>query len=127
MTPSHSFDVKARITAYSRSLITNDTSIQIIDVQPGAYLTNYIDLGFKYAPRPVPESKEEYEVRLTFDPETPLPIVDMVEDYGKYVVGSLKWALEGDESRWEEVQTVHAAPEYITPRQMIEVFTQGKS
>jgi hypothetical protein len=98
-----------------------------MDVQPGAYLTNYIDLAFGYAPRSVPGSEGGYEVRLTFDPHTPLPIVDMVEDYGKYVVGPLEWALDGGAERWEEVRTVFAAPEYITPKQMVEVFSRGKS
>lgn len=90
-------------------------------------MTNYVDLAFGYAPRPVPGSTGEYEVRLTFDPDTPLPIVDMIEDYGKYVVGPLEWALDGGEERWEEVRTVFAAPGYITPQQMVEVFSRGKS
>lgn len=56
-------------------------------------------------------------------------MIDMEEDYGKYVVGPLEWALAGsdEEARWEEVKTVHAAPAYITPAEMAQVFQQGVS
>jgi hypothetical protein len=62
-------------------------------------LTNDINLGFGYAPRPVLGCKEEYEVRLMFDPEKPLHIVNMLEDCGKYVVEPLESVEEGDASR----------------------------
>lgn len=50
----------------------------------------------------------------------------MAEDYGKYVVGPLEWALAGqEEERWNEVSTVHAAPGYITPSEMCQAFERG--
>lgn len=50
----------------------------------------------------------------------------MEEDYGKYVVGPMEWALQGPEARWDEVKIVHAAPEYITPAEMAQIFQEGK-
>jgi hypothetical protein len=54
-------------------------------------------------------------------------VIDMEEDYGKYVVGPLEWALARpeEEARWEAVKTVHAAPAYITPAEMAQVFQEG--
>ncbi|KAI5448942.1 hypothetical protein NCC49_005737, partial [Naganishia albida] len=111
------FDVKARITAYGRSL---SSSVKIIDVQPGAYLTNYTTHG---PPRPHPSVPNAFIFGLAVPPDTPLPVIDMAEDYGKYVVGPLEWALAGqEEERWNEVSTVHAAPGYITPSEMCQAF-----
>ncbi|KAJ9112906.1 hypothetical protein QFC19_000461 [Naganishia cerealis] len=121
------FDVKARITTYARSL-TSPSGIKpkIIDVQPGAYLTNYIIRG---PPRPSPTDPNAFVFGLALPPGASLPVIDMEEDYGKYVVGPLEWALDGDKGRWVDIETVHAAPGYITPLDMAEAFMQasGKS
>lgn len=64
---------------------------------------------------------------LALPPDAALPVIDMEEDYGKYVVGPLEWALDGQgEERWKEVQTVHAAPGYVTPEEMCQAFSKGQ-
>jgi hypothetical protein len=125
--PNCSFEVKARITAYGRSLLfPAGKPPRIIDIQPGAYLTNYL---ISSPPRPCPDDANTYIFSLAVAPESELPVIDMEEDYGNYVVGPLEWALAGsdEEARWEEVKTVHAAPAYITPAEMAQVFQQGVS
>lgn len=60
--------------------------------------------------------------------DAPLPVVDMEKNYGKYVVGPLEYALGGEgEDRWKEMETVHAAPGYITPNEMCQAFSQDQS
>jgi hypothetical protein len=86
-------------------------------------LTNYLVTG---PPRPSPDDSNAFILSLTLDPDSPLPVIDMEEDYGKYVVGPLEWALQGPEERWEEVKTVHAVPEYITPTEMAQAFQTGE-
>ena len=58
----------------------------------------------------------------------PLPDIDVGDDYGKYVVGPLEYALGGEgEERWKEMETVHAARGYITPNEICQAFSQGQS
>lgn len=57
----------------------------------------------------------------------PLPDIDVEDDYGKYVVEPLEYDLGGEgEERWKEMETVHAAPGYITPDEMCQAFSQGQ-
>jgi hypothetical protein len=112
--------VKAHVTAYGRFLAS---STKILDIQPGAYLTNYT---LQSPPRP--SNPNEFTFGLAMPGDAPLPVIDMEEDYGKYVVGPLEYALGGEgEERWKEVETIHAAPEYITPDEMCQAFSQGQS
>ncbi|GHJ89549.1 hypothetical protein NliqN6_5951 [Naganishia liquefaciens] len=99
-------EVKACVTAYGRSLAS---SIKIFDIQPGAYFTNYT---LQSPSRPSPQ-------RIHLRP------CYVEDDYGKYVVGPLEYALGGErEERWKEMRTVHAAMGYITPDEMCQAFSQ---
>jgi hypothetical protein len=119
----YSFEVKARVTAYGRSLtLPSGKPPKILDIQPGAYLTNVLVTS---PPRRSPDDPNTFVLSLAVTPDTDVPMIDMQEDYGKYVVGPIEWALEGEEERWDEVKTVHAAPEYITAAEMAKAFAKG--
>jgi hypothetical protein len=121
----YSFEVKARVTAYGRSLVLpSGKHPKILDIQPGAYLTNVLVTS---PPRPSPDDPNTFVLSLAVTPDTDVPMIDMQEDYGKYVVGPIEWALEGPEERWEEVKTVHAAPGCITGAEMARAFAKGQS
>lgn len=55
---------------------------------------------------------------MALDADSKIPLIDLDADYGKYVVGALENG---------SVETVHAAPEYITPAQVAEGFAKGTS
>lgn len=90
-----SFEVKARVTAYGRSL---PSSTKILDIQPGAYFTNYTS----QSPPRATSNPNEFVFGLAMPGDAALPVTDMEEDYGKYVVGPLEYALGGEgEDRWK--------------------------
>jgi len=101
------FENKADVTTYARSL----GGMKVIDAQPGAFLSNYLT---HMAPRKLDDGS--FVLALALNADTKLPIIDIDADYGKYVVGALE---DGT------VETVHAAPEYITPAQMVEAFAKA--
>lgn len=49
--------------------------------------------------------------------DTKMPVVDIDADYGKYVVGAVENG---------SIETVYAAPAYITPTQIVDVFAKGE-
>ena len=87
--------------------------MKIIDVQPGSYGTNFVTGIFS-------PKKQEGPLKLTlpFEPTTKIPIIDMDTDYGNYVVA----ALENDGP-----ETIRAAAEYVTPTQVAEWQSKGRS
>ena len=106
--PIESFDIKADITTYGRKL----GAFNLIDVQPGAYASNYIT-------RSAPRKQEDgtYVLALPLREESPMPIIDMESDYGKYVVGALESGLS---------KTVHAGSYYISGNEIAKEFERGK-
>ena len=69
------FDGKAEITAYGRH-----SGVPFVDVQAGMYASNFTSA---FAPRK--QADGSYEVALPFGPDTVVPVIDMVSDYGLYV------------------------------------------
>ncbi len=54
---------------------------------------------------------------MALDADSKIPLIDAEADYGKYVVGALE---DGS------METVLAAPEYVTPTQVVEGFAKGE-
>ncbi|KAH8917527.1 NAD(P)-binding protein [Atractiella rhizophila] len=100
------FDAKAEVTDYARSI----PEMTVLDVQPGSYASNHFS-GL------IPRKQDDgsYLLSFTLDPDTPLPIIDIPEDYGKYVVAAVE----------NGVKQVFAAPGYITPAQVAEAFAKA--
>lgn len=74
-----------------------------------------------------PSNPNDFIFGLAMPGNAPLPDIDVGDDYGKYVVGPLEYALGGEgEERWKEMKAVHAAPGYITPDEMCQTFSQSQ-
>ncbi|KLO16756.1 NAD(P)-binding protein [Schizopora paradoxa] len=101
------FENKAAVTAYARSL----GGLKIIDVQPGNFLSNYFT---HMRPRKLEDGS--FVMGMALDANTKIPLIDLEADYGKYVVAALE---DGS------LETVHAAPEYITPVQVAAGFAKA--
>jgi len=69
------FDGKAAITAYGRQ-----SGVPFVDVQAGMYASN-----FTGALAPRKQADGSYAIALPFGPETVVPVIDMVSDYGLFV------------------------------------------
>lgn len=104
----NSFDVKADITEYARSL----GSIRIIDVQPASFASNY---WTHQGPRKTAEGA--YILPLAYAEDTKVPICDIAADYGRYAIGALNHGIDH----------VIAASEYITPVRMAEEYSMSES
>ncbi|KAK9894420.1 NAD(P)-binding protein [Cystobasidium minutum MCA 4210] len=102
--PVWSFDVKAQVTRYARSL----GGLRVVDVQPSSFASNYWSHS---SPRPA--SGQTYILPLASAADTQIPICDIAADYGKYAIGALNAG----------VDTVYAASEYITPVQLAEQYS----
>jgi hypothetical protein len=94
------------VTEYARSL-----GLKVYDICAPAYATNYIGMQ---APRK--QDDGSFTLALPYDPERKVPVADMAEDFGKYVVGGME----------HDVETVYAAPAYITPTQIAEELSKGE-
>ena len=69
------FDGKALVTAHGRQ-----SGVPFIDVQAGAYASNY-----NSAQALRKQGDGSYELAFPCSPETLLPVIDMVSDYGLFV------------------------------------------
>jgi len=101
------FENKANVTAYAQSL----GGLKVIDVQPGAFFSNYF---IHMRPRKLEDGS--FVMAMALDADSKIPVIDVEADYGKYVVGALE---DGS------IETVHAAPEYITPTQIVAGFAKA--
>ncbi|KAH8922466.1 NAD(P)-binding protein [Atractiella rhizophila] len=100
------FDAKAEVTDYARSI----PGMTVLDVQPGSYASNHFSW---FVPRK--QDDGSYLLSFTLDPDTPFPVIDAPEDYGKYVVAAVE----------NGVTQVFAAPGYTTPAQVAEAFAKA--
>ena len=100
--------MKSEVTEHGRAL----KAFKLIDVQPGAYFQNYF--GF-YAP--IRAEDGTFIITRPQKPSTVMPLIDMEEDYGKYVVAGLEHG---------QLETVYAASEYISNERQAEEFTKGE-
>jgi uncharacterized protein YbjT (DUF2867 family) len=82
------YDGKAVVTAYGRQ-----SGVPFIDVQAGAYASNY-----NSAQAPRKRGDGSYELALPCSPETLLPVIDMVSDYGLFVREAIESPAFGDGS-----------------------------
>ncbi|KLO16751.1 NAD(P)-binding protein [Schizopora paradoxa] len=101
------FDCKAEAVAYARTL----EELRIIDVQPGSFFTNYFTTVL---PRKMEDGS--FIMVMGLHGDTKMPVVDIDADYGKYVVSAVE-----DPS----VETVYAAPAYVTATQIVEGFAKA--
>ncbi|KLO10536.1 NAD(P)-binding protein [Schizopora paradoxa] len=101
------FENKANVTTYARSL----GGLKVIDVQPGTFFSNFLRHN---APRKLEDGS--FVLTMAANPDTKLPVIDIDADYGKYVISALENG---------SVDTVLAAPEYITPTQVVEAFAKA--
>ena len=79
------FDGKAAITAYGRQ-----SGVPFVDVQAAMYASN---LTGALAPRK--QADGSYAVALPFGPETLMPVIDMVSDYGLFVRQAIEFPAFG--------------------------------
>lgn len=98
---------KANVTEYARSI----GGFRFLDVQPGNFLSNYFT---HMKPRKLPDGS--FVMAMALDADSNIPLIDAEADYGKYVVGALE---DGS------METVLAAPEYVTPTQVVEGFAKA--
>lgn len=108
---AHSFDFKAEVTAYARTVTTS--SFRVIDVQPPGYISNVWKIS---APKKSPEGT--WLLAVPSSPTHPGPIIDLDEDYGEYVIGAI-------ERGGEALETVYASPQYITREEQAAILTKG--
>ncbi|KAH8928451.1 NAD(P)-binding protein [Atractiella rhizophila] len=101
------WDSKAEVAEYARSL----RAFKLYDISTGTFFNNYLTQN---APRKAEDGT--YFIAAPFGPDTKLPLIDHAEDFGKYAIG----ALENDAHE----KTVCAAPEYVTPVQIVEAFSK---
>lgn len=93
------------MTEYARSL-----GLKVHDVQAPSFATNYL----LYTP-PRKQEDGSFVLGLPFSPDTPVPISDIKHDFGKYVVAAVE----------QDLDTVYAAPEYLTASQIAAEFAKG--
>jgi len=101
------FDCKANAVVYARAL----GGLKVIDVQPGSFFSNYFTT---IRPRKIDDGS--FVMAMPLDSDTKMPIVDIDADYGKYVVSAVENG---------SIETVLAAPAYITPIQIVEGFAKA--
>ncbi|KZV80218.1 NAD(P)-binding protein [Exidia glandulosa HHB12029] len=75
------FEGKAAITKYAKSKLAG-TGVAFNLVDAGLYMSNVTDLD---AMKPRPKGDGTYIIALACTPETTLPWIDMVSDYGSFV------------------------------------------
>lgn len=79
-TKAAGFDSKAEVEAYIRGLGTEKNLIKSAFFAPGTFMQNFQHM---MAPRPVGDGT--YAITGIVTPETELPLIDIVDDTGKYV------------------------------------------
>lgn len=105
-----SFDSKEVVTEYARSL----NKFALLDVQPAGFASNY---WTTMAPRPI--GNDVYAMFAPFAPETLVPVCDMEQDYGRYVVAALEQDGKG-------LQTVYTG-RYISHSEIMSTVAKGES
>lgn len=94
--------------AYARTL----SELKVIEVLPGSFFSNYF---ITIRPRKMDDGS--FIMAMGLNDDTKMPVIDIDADFGKYVVSAVENGL---------METVYAAPAYITPIQIVEGFAKGK-
>jgi len=104
------FDGKGEITAYARA-----SGVPLLIVQAGWYMTNHMLFdGFV----PTKKADGSYALRLPIGPDTVLPLIDVVHDYGLFVREGIESPAFGPGTE------VLGSSEDITVREMVAQLAQ---